>query len=140
VEQLSSAGGSSGSGGASNVSGAAASSSGSATQPEPPDTTVARVTFCNDAQFEGMDTTFRLLVLDQVFDAYSQACSPCQDLPANTLLDFTVQKMPEAAEIGAFSSELAPGAHVISATVEEGEGVIRDNELRANQRCEDAVP
>jgi hypothetical protein len=111
-----------------------------ATEPEPPDSTVARVRFCNKAQFEGMDTTFRLLVLGQVFDAYSGTCSGCQDLPASMPLDFTIQKMPEAVEVSAFSSELTPGAHVITATIEDGEGVIRDNELRANQRCEDVAP
>jgi hypothetical protein len=123
--------------GGSGGSAAAGATAGTGGAPPLPDN-VARTRFCNDSQFEGLDTTFRLLVLDRVFDAFSQTCSPCQDLPASTMLDFAILKMPEGVVISRFTSELTPGSHVILTTVENGEGIVKDVELRETQRCEDA--
>lgn len=96
----------------------------------------AIVKFCNEASLAGDAVMLRLAVEGLTFDAVTDMCSSCQELPSGTELDFRVLQMPEATLAGEFRASLRPGTTVLLA---EANGDITSFELGSTS-CADADP
>lgn len=103
----------------------------------PPAVGPANIKFCQDFRVGGEDTSLRLSVNGETFDAATGTCSPCSELPEDVPLDFEVRLMPDDIVGSSFTDTLDSGPGVLMVNAN---GDVTYYPGRFYQECEDLDP